>query len=605
MAHRIAEAISDHIVELSQTRLAEMVSSFKTLKRANEELEYITGVHLFFSNLHEFQEFRQVVTLPAPKTGVNKNREWGDFQTPPNLAKQVCLSLADCGISPTVAVEPTYGLGNFILAALDTFPMLNLIYGVEIQDKYEWHLKIALLIKALRGQRGSTRIELHRDNIFEHEFPAQVAQSENILIVGNPPWVTSAELGVLESQNLPAKQNLKSLNGMDALTGKSNFDISEYILLRLLDQFATHPGTLAMLCKRATAKNIVEILPQKRYTVSNIKTLEFDAAKEFGVAVEACVLVMDLGVKAERICQVAQLGNSRAITKVFGWVDEKFVSNVSDYQSNADLDGKSILVWRQGLKHDCARIMEIDVSGENLLNGNGDVVDVEQDYLYYLYKSSDLREFEASHPRKQVIVTQNRLGEDTALLKTKAPKLWKYLLKNGKYLDARKSSIYHNKSRFSIFGVGDYSFKPYKVAISGLYKELNFSLVCPIDNRPVMLDDTCYLLGFETYLEALFVASLFNSARIKRFLASIVFTDAKRPYTKEILMRVDVGRAIVGLSFQSITNYWKHIGYTPRISVTPADWANFKARFSVHEKSENIEQTQFAIPNLQSTISLH
>ena len=35
-----------------------------------------------------------------------------------------------------------------------------------------------------------------------------------------------------------------------------------------------------------------------------------------------------------------------------------------------------------------------------------------------------------------------------------------------KILDNRKSSIYNKRPRFSIFGIGDYSFSKWKVAIS-------------------------------------------------------------------------------------------------------------------------------------------
>lgn len=268
------EAISEHIIEISQTRLADVIASYKTVTRANTALSYATGIRSFFASRREFEEFCRVLKSPTRPTEPNQKREWGDFQTPPSLAKQICEYLRDAGVMPTVVVEPTYGLGNFILAALEALPKLDLVYGVELQEKYEWHLKIALLIKSLLGRRVATEIELHRDNIFTHEFPARVLNAQSVLVIGNPPWVTSAALGVLESANLPVKENLKSLNGMDALTGKSNFDISEYILLRLLDLFAARHGTLAMLCKTATAKNIVEILPQKRFAVSNIKTLK-------------------------------------------------------------------------------------------------------------------------------------------------------------------------------------------------------------------------------------------------------------------------------------------------------------------------------------------
>lgn len=579
-AFRIAEAVSEHIVELSQTRLTEMVASYKTLKRANDGLRYLTGIHHFFESQTEFDEFRRLIMLPAQTLDSRKSREWGDFQTPSGLAKQVCQYLVETGISPTVVIEPTYGMGNFILAALEAYPAIKLIYGVEIQEKYEWHLKIALLIKALLGRHTSAEIELHRESIFTHNFPERVTKAQNLLVIGNPPWVTNSELGALESGNLPEKQNIKTLNGMDALTGKSNFDISEYILLRLLDLFSQCRGTLAMLCKNSTAKNIVEILPKKQFGVSNIRMLEINAGREFGVAVEASLLVMDLDAsKLEQTCQVATLEDPKLVTRIFGWVGNKFVSSAKDYESNSGLDGESVLVWRQGLKHDCAPIMELDVNGKALTNGNGETVDGEKEYLYWLLKSSDLRSFEVGNPRKKVIVTQSRLGEDTSNLQVNAPKLWAYLVKNSEYFDKRKSSIYRNKPRFSIFGVGEYSFKNYKVAISGLYKEPSFSLVCPVDNRPVMVDDTCYLLGFDTYFEALFTASLFNSTPIKQFLRSVVFTDAKRPYTKEVLMRVNVAQAASSLSLQTLRTFWDIIGYKPRTPVSKADLESYKQGF--------------------------
>ncbi|MBI4531405.1 MAG: hypothetical protein HY709_07760, partial [Candidatus Latescibacteria bacterium] len=205
-----------------------------------------------------------------------------------------------------------------------------------------------------------------------------------------------------------------------------------------------------------------------------------------------------------------------------------------------------------------------------------EVVDVEDQWIYWLLKSSDLRGFEIGRARKKVIVPQRHLDEDTSLLQKSASKLWEYLIKNSEYFEKRKSSIYHGRPPFALFGIGDYSFKAYKVAISGLYKEPCFSLVLPIDDRPVMLDDTCYFLGFDTYLDALFTVSLLNSPLVKRFLRSIVFTDAKRPYTKDVLMRIHLSRAACLLSFQTLRAFWADIGYEPRVSVVEADFEAYK-----------------------------
>ncbi|MDP1994017.1 MAG: hypothetical protein Q8K40_02090, partial [Ignavibacteria bacterium] len=92
----------------------------------------------------------------------------------------------------------------------------------------------------------------------------------------------------------------------------------------------------------------------------------------------------------------------------------------------------------------------------------------------------------------------------------------------------------------SIFGIGDYSFKPYKVAVSGLYKTFHFTLVLPQDNKPVMLDDTCYFIGFDKVEFAAYALILLNSDTTKRFLQSITFADAKRTFTKDILMRINL-----------------------------------------------------------------
>ena len=587
----IAEAVSEYIVEPSRSQLLKLISAYSTSESANEALYRLTGIRGFFPNPEMLAEFQQGLRQAVLSVDVRQNREWGDFQTPPELAANVCNYLERLGISPQIIIEPTYGAGNFILAALRSFPTAELVYGVEIQAKYQWHCKVAVLAEALRGQRPSAEIELHQDDIFTHPFPQRILKAQNILIIGNPPWVTNAELGGLEAHNLPAKRNIKGLNGLDAVTGKSNFDLGEFVLLRLLDLFSLQPGALAMLCKNSVIKNLIELLPKRRFSVSNIRALEINASREFGVAVAASLLVLEMGAaKSVFTCQVTALDYPDRVLKTFGWVAHRFVANLESYQAHAELDGQSPFMWRQGLKHDCAQIMELNIQDRGYRNGNNEPVDVETEWVYGLLKSSDLRRFEVDRPRKKVIITQHSLGEDTSSLQQQAPKLWRYLLRNSKYFEKRKSSIYRHKPRFSIFGIGDYSFKLYKVAISALYKEPCFSVVLPVDNRPVMLDDTCYFLGFDTYLEALFTASLLNSPLVKQFLESIVFTSAKRPYTKEVLMRIDLTQAVTRLSFHNLSAVWSETNYRPRVSVTEAAFEAYKQQLlSLGQKSQGLQ----------------
>lgn len=139
-----------------------------------------------------------------------------------------------------------------------------------------------------------------------------------------------------------------------------------------------------------------------------------------------------------------------------------------------------------------------------------------------------------------MLVTQRSVRDDTALIKEVAPKTWQYIQAHAELLDKRGSSIYKKRPRFSIFGVGDYSFSPWKVAISGFYKKLHFKVIGSYGDKPIVLDDTSYFIACETREDADFIASLLNSDISKEFFGAYVFWDAKRPITIDILRRLDL-----------------------------------------------------------------
>ena len=92
-----------------------------------------------------------------------------------------------------------------------------------------------------------------------------------------------------------------------------------------------------------------------------------------------------------------------------------------------------------------------------------------------------------------------------------APKTWRYLLRHAERLDRRASVVYRNQPRFSVFGVGPYTFCDWKVMVSGFYKSWRFIPVGPANGRPVLCDDTCYFLPCRSAAEARRRANLLNS----------------------------------------------------------------------------------------------
>jgi len=476
----------------------------------------------------------------------NRNKaEYGDFQTPITLAQRVCRWLKAKGIQPEVLVEPTFGLGHFLLAGLETFPSIQHVYGVEIHKPY--FDETCQRIKEYQND-NERQIHLFCDDVFCFSFSdiAKRHAGQFILVLGNPPWVTNSWLGRKGSENIPNKSNFKNARGIEALTGKGNFDIGESVTLSMLKAFAESKGCLAFLIKNSVVKNIVHAQRQFRFPMAGMERISIDSPKEFNASVDASLFYAKFQEKAELQCSIAGSFEepSRFGWPRFGWHGEKFVSDINKYEQASFFDGQSPEVWRQGIKHDCAKVMELVRKGGVFHNGYGETVDIEENLVFPLLKSSDLKGQIVKTTRKFVLVPQKFIGQETEFIQRDYPKTAAYLNKHKERFERRKSSIYRGKPPFSIFGIGDYSFKPYKIAISGLYKQTLFSLVSPQEGKPVMLDDTCYFLGFDSLAEAICVYDLLNDDRIQNLLNSLVFWEGKRVITKEILMRLDYGKLL-------------------------------------------------------------
>ncbi|MDM2175293.1 Type I restriction-modification system methyltransferase subunit [Mycobacteroides abscessus subsp. abscessus] len=457
------------------------------------------------------------------------NNEFGDFQTPPQLA-QLCVELLS--IPPNARVlEPTCGLGSFLHAAAQVAPSTERI-GIEIQPD---HAKVA-----------EAHATILVDNIFHMKLFDDVKWQTDgpLFIIGNPPWVTSSELNRMDSDNLPQKENFKGARGLDALLGGSNFDVCEYIILKMLDEFRREPFTLGMLCKTQVARNVIEYAASAGYPLEGAATYRIDAMHWFNAAVDACWFVVHSNPSGKRDYTAAahhDLRDARETPKRFGVVDGRLVSDVDRYASLAAADGKSPYEWRSGLKHDAASVFEL-LAKPAPTTRDGAVLDVESDYLYPFLKSTDVFRGRHGALSRWVIVPQMSFGADTAHLEHTAPNLWRYLDANGGILDGRKSSIYRNRPRFSVFGHGDYTFAPYKVVVSGLHKEPVFRLVPPMEGKPVVLDDTCYFLPFDNGWEAATTWALLSSPECRDLIESLVFWDSKRPITKKLLARIDLNK---------------------------------------------------------------
>ena len=543
----------------------------------NEKLQDLTGIVNFFGDKTELDQFTSAA-ISNEMSNINESErtEYGDFQTNLLLTQKVCEILRGSHVQPKTIVEPTFGKGNFIISALKTFQNIERIVGIEIYKPYVWQTKFSILEHFLNHKTEKKPIiELYHQNVFDFDFKA-LDVKDNILVLGNPPWVTNSMLSTLGSDNLPRKSNFKNHAGFDAMTGKGNFDIGEYISLMLIKTLHKCQGNMAFLVKNAVIKNIIQDQKRNQYHISNIQKQTIDSQKEFNVSVDAALFLTEFGKNQEKICTELDFYSQKEVRK-FGWVNDKFVANIDAYQANADLDGICPFEWRQGVKHDCSKVMELESQNGHFINGNGEKIELENDLIYGILKSSDLKQKQNNMTRKNTIITQKKIGQDTSYIKTYYPKIWQYLTDNKSQFDNRKSSIYQGKPPFSIFGIGDYSFAPYKVAISGMYKTSLFTLVLPRDDKPIMLDDTCYFIGFDNLQDAMITKALLNSKSIQDFLKSIIFWDSKRAITKDLLCRINIANSIKSIDFDYL--------YLINSDITFEGWEKYKHQF---EKSNQL-----------------
>ncbi len=575
---RVFEANISYVVS---DYLNSNLKNITTFEFANQKMYDAFGILHFFDNNQELETLKEIISetqniVEEP----DRATEYGDFQTNLDLANKVTLYLTTKNISPEVIIEPTCGKGNFIIASLQNFKNIQNVFGVEIYKPYVWETKFNILNFYLENPINiKPNISITHCNVFDYNFKsiAKEHSKNNILVLGNPPWVTNSKLGSLNSENLPKKRNFKNHSGLDAMTGKGNFDIAEFITLMMIETFQKINGYVALLVKNSVVKNILFDQVNKKYPISELEKLCINSKKEFNVSVEACLFACNLNSESEFECSEFDFysQNEQSKAKRFGWLDGKFVSNIDTYIDTKDIDGESPFVWRQGLKHDCSSIMELDKVNGHYINGLNEEIKLEDGLVYGLLKSSDLKNTVINQTRKFTIVTQKKVGQETNYIKVDYPKTYQYLTEHQENFSARKSSIYNNKPSFSIFGIGDYSFKPYKVAISGLYKTFHFTLILPQNDKPVMLDDTCYLIGFDKIEFAVYSLILLNSDTTVRLLQSVTFSDAKRTFTKDILMRIDLAELAKRIDKAVLQSELETLNERYNLNLTLNLWDNF------------------------------
>jgi hypothetical protein len=448
-------------------------------------------------------------------------RQRGDFQTPEELARQVWATI-DCSQFDLI-IEPTFGLGSFLITKPDCS---GGVIGWEI-DKDYYQSTIEKVSEA----------KLVLKDVFtvtSSDVPA--TPDSSVLVIGNPPWVTNAEQSVLGGRNTGTKQNLKSLNGFDALTGKSNFDISEAIILRFVRILKDCRFVqFAILSKFSVLRNLILFLSDSR--IGNFEYHKIDSARYFDASVDAGLIKFTISDSVHsHTCKIYKGINGEKVGEI-GLINKRLVYDIAAYKRISFMEhrGERSYIWRQGVKHNLKGVLELIETDGKIRNQLGEIIDIEPESLYHLYKSSDI--FHGRKSRYVIPIYQHDLKDTLKDLPNRYPKLFTYLSKHKDKFLARKSSIFKNKPMFTIFGIGEYTHSTYKIAIGGMYSDVAFQLLEP-GLRPAIVDDTSYILSTNNREEAIYLYAVVSLDCAREFLLSISYESDKRRFSKDVLARL-------------------------------------------------------------------
>ena len=139
-----------------------------------------------------------------------------------------------------------------------------------------------------------------------------------------------------------------------------------------------------------------------------------DSDRHFDAAVDAVLLVVHFRQTAGKFeANFYDRLSNEAARRTIGFEDGALLADVAAYQRWKRLCGDGPLKWRSGIKHDCAKVMELCREGGRYRNGLGELVELEGLYLYPMLKSSAVARREPQTEGRFMLVTQTAVQDKT------------------------------------------------------------------------------------------------------------------------------------------------------------------------------------------------
>lgn len=510
----------------------------------------------------------------------------GEYYTPRGVAELAVDALAIGNVADASMLDPGCGSGVFLtvcidrkLDAMNERPpnevieiITDSVLGVDLNPVAIKTSKLSYLL-ALAPILGSEGVETVDLPVFctdalglSDEEPITVggvSPPQVEYLVGNPPWITWDRLSEDLKSQLRERyvDNLGLLphEGASARLGHSNDDLSIPFVWICIHRYLREGGQASFVMKRdlltGPAGSVLRRLRVGDRPLSVTRIHDFAGLRPFGEQVGADAAIYTIRADTDPSFPVgttawtgdgdvdfstlAAVGGSLSQTETT--VSPLDPEDRTSAWIRGDIErsalGTGAHEIRHGVKDDAEAVFSVDRSRLDELD----------DGLVYPYiKSRHVVKYGLFGHELRLVPVRKANEDNESLLHEQYPATYEYLDSHRDQLAARSSSWLDDGPFYNIFGVGEYTWAPYKVVWCRLGFKPHFAVVSTVEDpdlgeRLVVPGDHYMFIGTDDEREAHALCALLNSAVYQKSLQGIA-SEGKSSLSKAVISELELPR---------------------------------------------------------------
>ncbi|MCB9437757.1 MAG: N-6 DNA methylase [Anaerolineales bacterium] len=473
----------------------------------------------------------------------------GEYYTPDWLAQHVLAQVRYTGEGRLL--DPACGSGVFLVHALQQAQDFTTVVGYDVSPLAVQTAR-ANYVLAL-GKRLPDVVEIP---VYQRDTILSKATSQRFdWVVGNPPWVNWQDLpeGYRQrTRRLWKRYNLFPHVGFDTILGKGKKDLSMLLTCVVMDRYLAAGGHLGFVITQSAFKTTGAGEGFRRFAAGRVLHVDdMTDLRPFGLAqTRPAVLVMRQGAsttypvpyqrwtgnchpdddyatvlqKTSRQAWVAEPVDTHDPTSA--WITTppqtlaalRSIIAPAAYHAHEGVNsgGANGVYWLEVLEQNAEGLVRV----RNLVKRTRRRVEeieawLEPDWVYPLLRGRDVQRWQATSQSAILLVQDptTRKGYEPDWLQQNYPLTYAYLQQFEEMLRGR--SAFHRyflptDPFYSMFGVGAYTFAPYKVVWRYIAHEMTAAAIC--EEQVIIPDHRLMMVVVDSADEAHYLTACLNSS---------------------------------------------------------------------------------------------